>query len=87
MSHIQDAIRQWVWVAGADCPDCAWLLSDYDSWEANPHYVGPPQRHPEDYDADYEEYADGVEDPGYEVTGCENGDYVYENDYDDDIPF
>jgi hypothetical protein len=32
----------------------AWLLTDYDVWVRNPHYVGPPQRHPEDYDLDEE---------------------------------
>ena len=44
-----DAVREWVWVAGAERPDTQWLLSDYDTWERNPHYAGPDQRHPEDY--------------------------------------
>ncbi len=33
--------------------NCQWLLSDYDTWERNPHYSGPPQQHPEDYDPEY----------------------------------
>lgn len=28
----------------------AWILTDYDVWVTNPHYRGPPQRHPEDDD-------------------------------------
>lgn len=52
MSFMQEAIRQWAWVVGQDYPDRAWLLSDYDSWERNPHYNGPKVPHPEDYDDD-----------------------------------
>ena len=48
MSYIQQAIREWVWVVGAERPDQQWLLSDYDSWEPNPHYCGPDQGHPEE---------------------------------------
>ncbi len=81
MSHIQDAVREWVWIVGADCPHVAWLLSDYDSWEANPHYSGPPQRHPEDFEYEDVDYGDGVDDPNYVVTGCS------ESDWSEDIPF
>ena len=49
MSYIQQAIREWAWVVGAERPDQQWLLTDYDSWEPNPHYRGPDQGHPEDY--------------------------------------
>ena len=49
MSYIQEAIREWVWIVGAERLDQQWLLSDYDSWERNPHYRGPDQGHPEDY--------------------------------------
>jgi len=49
MSYIQQAIREWVWIVGAERPDQQWLLTDYDSWEPNPHYHGPDQGHPEDY--------------------------------------
>jgi hypothetical protein len=48
-----DAFREWAWNAGAMFPDRAWLLHDCDVWLANPHYVGPPVRHPED-DGDYD---------------------------------
>ena len=44
-----EAVREWAWVVGAEHLDCQWLLSDYDTWERNPHYTGPAQRHPEDY--------------------------------------
>lgn len=52
-----DAVRQWAWTVGVDRPLSQWLCSDYDTWERNPHYVGPPSNtHPE-YD----------EDPGFMV--------------------
>jgi hypothetical protein len=52
-----DAVRQWAWVVGADRPLSEWICSDYDSWELNPHYVGPKSNtHPE-FD----------EDPGFMV--------------------
>ena len=44
-----EAVREWAWVVGAERADTQWLLSDYDTWERNPHYTGPAQRHPEDY--------------------------------------
>lgn len=44
-----DAVREWASVVGAERPDTQWLLSDYDTWERNPHYAGPAQRHPESY--------------------------------------
>lgn len=34
---------------GESTPDQAWLLTDMDTWIANPFYKGPPQTHPEDY--------------------------------------
>lgn len=49
-----DAYREFAWNAGADHPDCAWLLHENDVWMANPHYVGPKVRHPED-DAEEED--------------------------------
>jgi len=49
MSYIQQAIREWVWIVGAERQDQQWLLTDYDTWEPNPHYHGPDQGHPEDY--------------------------------------
>jgi hypothetical protein len=36
-----------------------WILTDYDVWVRNPHYSGPPQRHPEV--DDYPEDDDGGE--------------------------
>jgi hypothetical protein len=40
MSFQQNAVRKWVSVAGFDFPEREWLLSDYDTWERNPHYTG-----------------------------------------------
>lgn len=47
-----EAVREWAWVVGQERPDSQWLLSDYDTWERNPHYTGPEQAHPESYGCD-----------------------------------
>lgn len=45
-----DADREYVnWVGGEDTTTC-WILSDRDVWYKNPHFVGPEEPHPEDYD-------------------------------------
>ena len=44
---MQEAVRGWAYSVGINRQDQQWLLSDYDSWERNPHYVGPEQGHPE----------------------------------------
>ena len=46
-----DAMLEYARNMGDQRPESAWLLTDYDVWVRNPHYRGPPQRHPED-DAD-----------------------------------
>ncbi len=43
-----DACREYAANVGALRPDQAWILTDYDTWEPNPYYTGPPARHPED---------------------------------------
>jgi hypothetical protein len=43
-----EAVRQYTYVIGGQCPDRAWILSPYDTWEANPFYIGEPQPHPEE---------------------------------------
>ena len=48
MSFMQEAVREWVWNVGQDRADQQWVISDYDTWERNPHYTGPDQGHPED---------------------------------------
>ena len=48
MSFMQEAVREWTWNVGQDRSDQQWILSDYDTWERNPHYTGPDQGHPED---------------------------------------
>lgn len=45
---IQEAIEEQRWLWGAEKPDQQWILSDWDTWERNPHYSGPEQPHPED---------------------------------------
>jgi hypothetical protein len=78
MSYIQDAVRQWAWAYGEERLDCEWILSDYDSWERNPHYTGPKGRHPEDY-SDYDDH----------VVPDSSVKEVYSNEelFDNDIPF
>ena len=48
MSFMREAVREWVWNVGQDRADQQWVLSNYDTWERNPHYTGPDQGHPED---------------------------------------
>ena len=43
-----DACKEYARNVGVDHLDRAWILTDYDTWEKNPFYVGPPVRHPED---------------------------------------
>jgi hypothetical protein len=43
-----DAVREYVRYVGSTRQDSPWILSQYDSWEPNPYYSGPPQPHPED---------------------------------------
>lgn len=45
----QELVREWASQYGSAHTDQQWLLSDWDTWERNPHYVGPEQAHPEDY--------------------------------------
>jgi len=77
-----DAVREWVYNVGAydRFKDCEWLLTNYDTWEKNPHYSGPPQRHPEEDD-----YLEAIaEAPG---TGPSIAIPAREVTYDDGIPF
>lgn len=86
MNYVTEAIREWAWNIGADPHniDRQWLLTDYDSWERNPHYTGPDMGHPDD------EWMTvglptGANDPPYynPVADVENPAGVP----DDDIPF
>ena len=54
LATMTDAVREWAWNVGAYPAniDRQWLLSDYDTWERNPHYTGPNQGHPDDPDDD-----------------------------------
>lgn len=54
MTYMQEAVQAWVWTEGQYYPDRAWLLSNMDTWVANPHYRGPAQAHPEDWVDDTE---------------------------------
>lgn len=48
MSFQQDAAREYARNVGMDNPDRAWILTDWDTWERNPFYQGPPVPHPEE---------------------------------------
>lgn len=43
-----DAMGEYAAVVGAEEPNRAWILTDYDVWVRNPHYHGPAVPHPED---------------------------------------
>lgn len=46
----QEAHAEMTLLFGAEKPTQAWILTDFDVWERNPFYEGPPQPHPEDDD-------------------------------------
>ena len=71
LATYDDAMAEYARNMGDQRADQQWLLSDYDVWVKNPHYVGPPQPHPED-------------DSGY-YDGPQS--LVTENDIDDEIPW
>ena len=50
--YLSEAVRQYAYAYGEEEPEKPWILSPFDTWERNPHYVGPPVPHPEDYDYD-----------------------------------
>jgi hypothetical protein len=49
---IREAIEEQKQIFGMENPDKQWILTSWDSWEKNPCYSGPDQRHPED-DSEY----------------------------------
>jgi hypothetical protein len=75
------ACREYARNVGCDRPESAWILTDYDTWEPNPYYTGPPVSHPEDFDpTDYEDPTD------YRMPAIgENEEEVPTGD--DDVPF
>lgn len=61
MCHDQDhlatpseARAEYARNAGREDTGRAWILTPWDTWEANPFYHGPAVRHPED-DSGYDE--------------------------------
>jgi hypothetical protein len=47
LATMRDAVREYATNVGHERPTVQWILSDYDSWEPNPFYVGPDLGHPE----------------------------------------
>lgn len=47
MATPAEAAREYARNAGADNPQKAWILTPWDTWEANPSYSGPAVPHPE----------------------------------------
>ena len=45
-----DACREAAYNAGMDSPERPWILTDWDVWMPNPHFVGDRGLHPEDFD-------------------------------------
>jgi hypothetical protein len=62
-----------------------WILTSFDTWERNPHYMGPDRGHPEDDDW-------GPDDPSAIPDDDSDPIEVYAGDVDypssdDDLPF
>ena len=47
LATMTDAVQEYAMWVGKDRPLTQWILSDYDTWEKNPFYIGPDQGHPE----------------------------------------
>ena len=47
LATMKDSVREYAYTVGREKPLVQWILTDYDTWEHNPHYVGPDQGHPE----------------------------------------
>lgn len=50
LATMSDAVQEYALWVGKDKPLVQWILSDYDTWAANPFYIGPDQGHPEHED-------------------------------------
>jgi hypothetical protein len=50
-----EACREYARNVGAERTDCAWILTDFDTWERNPYFAGPKCAavYPDDEDADF----------------------------------
>lgn len=44
---LQEALFEYAKEHGEFRKDEQWISTPYDTWERNPHYVGPEQPHPE----------------------------------------
>lgn len=51
----RDAQLEYTRNVGFEFQDRAWICTDYDIWERNPFYVGPPVPHPEDDQGKWED--------------------------------
>ncbi len=76
---INEAIAEQVQIFGMEQKDSQWILTSWDTWEKNPYYHGPDQRHPEDdgnwdgFHSDAEADADVLASAGWgtdEDYGC-----------------
>ncbi len=47
VASLEVACREYAQNYGAEYPRSQWLLTPWDTWERNPHYVGLDQPHPE----------------------------------------
>ena len=47
---VNEAIQEYAENVGVYFPDREYLLTSWDTWVKNPYYVGPPGRHPDDWD-------------------------------------
>lgn len=57
-STIAEAMQEYVWNYGAMHRDAAWIVTPYDTTEANPFYDGPRVPHPDSAEARWLDSAD-----------------------------
>lgn len=86
-STTAELVREQASYDGQFCPDVAWILSDFDTWERNPHYTGPANpRHP---DSDYDQVeCDAEAGAGLRALGIDPQDpCMVPAGSDDELPF
>lgn len=81
----QEACQEFARNFGQQHQNWAWVLTDFDTWERNPYYQGPPQPHPED---DYQHLDERITpEPLAEAIAKAAHEYSVANHEVEDCPF
>lgn len=79
----QEAHAEMIQIFGLEKLDQQWILTDFDVWEKNPYYNGPPQQHPEMSDEEWNAHETFLAEKANEISHV----YAPEPWDDSEIPF